>query len=111
MELLLNQFNQKKKVLKNYKFIPRKFSEFTQIKLKYVGDYTSGEINNLLLPKLINLIPEILTPPIIIEGVNKNKEAFYSCFIATKSNDVQSSKYRISQINQIFGKFNFRITK
>jgi len=108
VDLLLNQ---KKKVLEIYKFSPHKFSEFTQIKLKYVGDYTSGEINNLLLPKLINLIPEILTPPIIIEGVNKNKEAFYSCFIATKSNDVQSSKYRISQINQIFGKFNFRITK
>jgi len=108
MDLLLNQ---KKKVLEIYKFSPHKFSEFTQIKLKYVGDYTSGEINNLLLPKLINLIPEILTPPIIIEGVNKNKEAFYSCFIATKSNDVQSSKYRISQIKQIFGKFNFRITK
>jgi len=108
MELLLNQ---KKKVLKIYKVIPRKFSEFTQIKLKYDGEYTSGEINNLLLPKLINLIPEILTPPIIIEGVNKSQEHFYSCFIATKSNDVQSSKYRISQINQIFGKFNFRITK
>jgi len=108
MDLLLNQ---KKKVLEIYKFSPHKFSEFTQIKLKYVGDYTSGEINNLLLPKLINLIPEILTPPIIIEGVNKNKEAFYSCFIATKSNDVQSSKYRISQIKQIFSKFNFRITK
>ena len=108
VDLLLNQ---KKKVLEIYKFSPHKFSEFTQIKLKYVGDYTSGEINNLLLPKLINLIPEILTPPIIIEGVNKNKEVFYSCFIATKSNDVQSSKYRISQINQIFGKFNFRITK
>ena len=108
MELLLNQ---KKKVLKIYKFIPRKFSEFSQIKLKYDGEYTSGEINSLLLPKLINLIPEILTPPIIIEGVNKNQEPFYSCFIATKSNDVQSSKYRISQINQIFGKFNFRITK
>ncbi len=108
VDLLLNQ---KKKVLEIYKFSPHKFSEFTQIKLKYVGDYTSGEINNLLLPKLINLIPEILTPPIIIKGVNKNKEAFYSCFIATKSNDVQSSKYRISQIKQIFGKFNFRITK
>ena len=108
MELLLIQ---KKKGLKNYKFVPHKFSEFTQIKLKYDGEYTSGEINNLVLPKLINLIPEIITPPIIIEGVKKNQEAFYSCFIATKSNDIQSSKYRISQINQIFGKFNFRITK
>ncbi len=102
---------QKKKVLKKYTFALHKFSEFTQIKLKYDGEYTSGEINNFLLPKLINLIPEILTPPINIEGVNKNREAFYSCFIATKSNDVQSSKYRISQINQIFSKFNFRITK
>jgi predicted ATP-grasp superfamily ATP-dependent carboligase len=111
MELLLNQFNQKKKVLKNYKFIPRKFSEFTQIKLKYDGEYTSGEINNLVLPKLINLIPEIITPPIIMEAVSKNQEAFYSCFIATKSNDIQSSKYRKSQINQIFSTFDFRITK
>jgi len=108
MELLLFQ---KKKELKNYKFVPHKFSEFTQIKMKYDGVYTSGEINNLVLPKLINLIPEIITPPIIIEGVKKNQEAFYSCFYATKSNDIQSSKYRISQINQIFGKFNFRIIK
>jgi len=107
MELLLNQ----KKVLKINKFIPRKFSEFTQIKLKYDGEYTSGEIINFLLPKLINLIPEILTPPIIIEELVKNQETFYSCFIATKSKDNKSSKHRISQINQIFGKFNFRITK
>ena len=108
IELLLNQ---KKMLLKNYKFIPNKFSEFTQIKLKYDGEYTSGEINNLVLPKLINLVPEIITPPIIIEGVNKNQEAFYSCFIATKSNDIRSSKYRISQIIQIFSKFGFRIVK
>ncbi|MHA1487956.1 MAG: hypothetical protein ACTSSC_12410, partial [Promethearchaeota archaeon] len=106
-----NQFNQKKKLLKKYKFIPRKFSEFTQINLKYDGEYTSGEINNLVLPKLINLIPEIITPPIIMEEVSKNQEALYSCFIATKSNDIQSSKYRKSQINQIFSTFNFRITK
>ncbi|MBY8979040.1 MAG: ATP-grasp domain-containing protein [Candidatus Lokiarchaeota archaeon] len=107
MDLLLTQ----KKKLQNYKLIPHKFSEFTQIKLKYDGKYTLGEINNLVLPKLINLIPEIITPPIIIEGVNKSQEAFYSCFIATKSNDNQSSKHRISQINQIFSKFDFRITK
>ena len=108
MELLLNQ---KKKLLKNDKLIPHKFSEFTQIKLKYDGEYTNGEINNLVLPKLINLIPEIITPPIIIERVNKKQEIFYSCFIATKSNDIQSSKYRVSQIYQIFSKFDFRIIK
>ena len=111
MELLLNQFNQKKKLLKLYKFIPRKFSEFTQIKLKYDGEYTSEEINILVLPKLINLIPEIITPPIIINTISKNQEAFYSCFIATKSNDIQSSKHRMSQINQIFSTFDFRIIK
>ena len=91
--------------------IPHKFSEFTQIKLKYDGEYTSGEINILVLPQLINLIPEIITPPIIIEGVDKNQETFYSCFIATKSNDIQSSKHRMSQIAQIFSKFYFRIIK
>jgi len=108
MELLLNK---NRKLLKNSKLIPHKFSEFAQIKLIYDGKHTSGEINKLVLPKLINLIPEIITPPINIEGANKNQETFYSCFIATKSNDIQSSKYRISQINQIFDKFNFRITK
>ena len=108
MDLLLNQT---KKLHKNDKCIPRKFSEFTQLKLKYDGEYTSGELYNLILPKLINLIPEIITPPFIIEGVNKDQGAFYSCFIATKSNDAQSSKYRISQINQIFSKFDFRIIK
>ncbi len=108
MELLLKQ---NKKLLKNYKLIPHKFSEFAQIKLEYDGEYTSGEINKLVLPKLINMIPEIITPPIIIEGVNKNQETFYSCFISTKSNNIQSSKYRVSQINQIFSKFDFRIIK
>jgi len=47
----------------------------------------------------------------MIERVNKSLGAFYACFIATKSNDVQSSKHRISQINQIFGKYDFRIIK
>jgi len=108
IELLLNQKN---KLLKNDKFSPGKFSEFTQIKLKYDGEYTSGAINNLVLPKLLNLIPEILTPPIIIKGVKKDQKAFYSCFIATKSNDIQSSKHRMSQITQIFSKFDFRIIK
>ena len=108
MALLLNQT---KKLPKYVKFVPRKFSEFTQIKLKYDGEYTSGEINNLILPKLINLIPEIITPPFMIEGVNKSPGAFYSCFIATKSNDIPSSKHRISQINQIFGNYEFRIIK
>ena len=108
IELLLNQ---KKNLLKNDKFSPGKFSEFTQIKLKYDGEYTSGAINNLVLPKLLNLIPEILTPPIIIKGVKKDQKAFYSCFIATKSNDIQSSKHRMSQITQIFSKFDFRIIK
>ncbi|MHA1508907.1 MAG: ATP-grasp domain-containing protein [Promethearchaeota archaeon] len=107
MELLLNQ----KKGVKNCKLTPSKFSDFTQIKLKYDGEYTSGEINNLILPKLINQVPEILTPPIIIEGIINNQDAFYSCFIATKSDSIQLSKDRIAQINQIFSKFNFRITK
>jgi len=107
IELLLTQ----KKKLQNYKMIPHKFSEFTQIKLKYDGEYTSGEINMLVLPQLINLIPEIITPPIIIQGADKNQETFYSCFIATKSNDIQSSKHCISQITQIFSKFYFRIIK
>ena len=108
MELLLNQ---KKKLPKNYKLIPHKFSEFTRIKLKYDGEYTSEEINDLILPKLAKQIPEIITPPIRIEGESKNQNVFYSSFIATKSNNVQSSKYRISQINQIFSKFGFRIIK
>ena len=107
MELLLT----KKKKLQKYKLIPHKFSEFTQIKLKYDGTYTLGEINRLLLPQLISLIPEIITPPINIEGLNKKQEAVYSCFFATKSNDIQSSKYRISQINQILSKYDFKILK
>jgi len=105
MALLLDQ---KKKLLN---FLPQKFSEFTQIQLKYDGEYSSKEIINLVLPKLINLIPEIITPPIIIDRINKNQEAFYSCFIATKADNVQSSEHRSSQINQIFGKFDFSAFK
>lgn len=101
----------KKKQLKNNTLIPRKFSEFRQIKLKYEGDHTSEEIRTLISPQLINLIPELITPPIVLGGTIKNQEMFYSCFIATKSNDAKSSKYRVSQIYQIFSKFKFSATK
>jgi len=108
MGLLLTS---KKELLKKYILFPPKFSEFMQIKLKYDGEHTSEEIKSFIMPQLMNLISEIITPPIDFKGTIKNHEMLFSCFIATKSDNVTSSKSRVSQIYKIFKKFNFSAIK
>jgi len=108
MSLLLTP---KQKLLKNYTLIPHKFSEFMHIKLKYDGEHKSEEIDKFITPQLMNLIPEMITPPIEFKGTIKNHEMLFSCFIATKCNDAKSSKSRVSQIYQILKKFNFSSIK
>jgi len=74
------------------------FSRFFHLKLNYIGNETAEEINYRMIPKLIEEIPEIITPPINFIKNNKLQSNTYSCFIATKTRNFKSSEKRIKQI-------------
>jgi len=75
-------------------------------------DFYSDEFENIegfyenYMPKLMKLIPEFVTPPIALEDPN-----LYSCFIATKTKDLNSSKIRINKIFESLKSLNFKIIK
>jgi len=87
------------------------FSKFNQLELKYVGDETSNEIIDIIIPKLMSVIPEIVTPPIALSKSVVDRDLLYYCFIATKTKDLDSSEKRISKIIKIFGDYNFKTIK
>ncbi|MEE9377113.1 MAG: ATP-grasp domain-containing protein [Candidatus Lokiarchaeia archaeon] len=75
-------------------------------------DFYSDEFENTegfyedYMPKLIKQIPEFVTPPIALEDPN-----LYSCFIATKTKDLNSSKIRINKIFEALKSLNFKVIK
>ncbi|MFX1310722.1 MAG: ATP-grasp domain-containing protein [Promethearchaeota archaeon] len=75
-------------------------------------DFSHNNIEDMELPheepisKLMKLIPEFITPPISLNVPNK-----YSCFIATKTKDLISSKTRLKKIIQIIENLNFNVIK
>ncbi len=75
-------------------------------------DFYSDEFENTegfyedYMPKLIKLIPEFVTPPISLDNSN-----LYSCFIATKTKDLNSSKIRMNKIFESLKSLNFKIIK
>jgi predicted ATP-grasp superfamily ATP-dependent carboligase len=87
------------------------FSKFNQLELKYVGDETSKEIIGIIIPKLMRMIPEIVTPPIALSKSVVDRTLLYYCFIATKTKDFDSSEKRISKIIKIFNDYNFKTIK
>jgi len=104
-------FNQDKPSL-NLNGLPHQgFSKFNQLELKYVGDETSNEIIDIIIPKLMSVIPEILTPPIALSKAVVDRDLLYYCFIATKTKDLDSSEKRISKIIKIFDDYNFKTIK
>jgi len=90
---------------------PNRFSHFTRLELQYIGNKSFKSIINGIIPNLMKLIPEIVTPPIALQSSKVNKELIFSCFISTKTKDMMSSNKRISQIMTIFNNFNFRVIK
>jgi len=54
----------------------------------------------------MNNIPELVTPPISFDKSNR-----FSCFIATKTKDLLSSKKRLNKIFQFFKKMDFKVVK
>jgi len=104
-------FNQDKPSL-NLNSLPHQgFSKFNQLVLKYIGDETSNEIIGIIIPKLMSVIPEIVTPPIALSKSVKDQDLLYYCFIATKTKDLDSSEKRISKIIKIFDDYNFKTIK
>ena len=101
-------FNQDKPSLNLNRLPHQGFSKFNQLELKYVGDETSKEIIGIIIPKLMSLIPEIVTPPIALSKSDVEQDLLYYCFIATKTKDLKSSEKRISRIIGIFEEYNFK---
>lgn len=104
-------FKQYKSKFELTKSQPNKFSHFTRLELQYSGNKSFKSIINGIIPNLMKLIPEIVTPPIALQSSKINKELIFSCFISTKTKDMMSSNKRISQIMTIFNNFNFRVIK
>lgn len=108
LEFLFNQYKSKFELTK---VEPNKFSHFTRLELKYSGNKSFKNIMNAIIPKLIKLVPEIVTPPIALQSSNTKHELIYSCFISTKAKNSMSSNGRISQIMKILNKFDFIVIK
>ncbi len=104
-------FNRDKPSLNLNRLPHQGFSKFNQLELKYFGDKTSNEIISIIIPKLMSLIPEIVTPPIALSKSVMDRDLLYYCFIATKTKDLDSSEKRISKIIKIFSDYNFRTIK
>ncbi|GAI71357.1 unnamed protein product, partial [marine sediment metagenome] len=108
LEMIFNQ----DKPLPNLNNLPHQgFSKFSQLELKYVADETSNEIIGIIIPKLMSVIPEIVTPPIALSKSVVDRDLLYYCFIATKTKDLDSSEKRISKIIKIFDDYNFKTIK
>jgi len=108
LEFLFNQYKSKFELTK---LEPNMFSHFFRLELKYFGNKSFKKIMNAIIPKIIKLVPEIVTPPIALQSSNTNHELIYSCFISTKAKNSMSSNGRISQIMKILNKFDFIVIK
>jgi creatinine amidohydrolase/Fe(II)-dependent formamide hydrolase-like protein len=64
------------------------------------------EVNEELLDRLVKKIPEFVTPPISFNNSNH-----FTCFIATKSKDLSTSKERMNTIKTSLGKLGFENIK
>lgn len=80
-------------------------SHFTRLDFFYPDFKNIDVYNEELLPKLIKLIPEFVTPPISLDNSQN-----FSCFIATKSKDYTSSKIRVNEIINYMKSINFNIS-
>lgn len=81
-------------------------SIFRKLDLVYTKSkfYKQSKVD--LINELIRLIPELVTPPISLNESNQ-----FTCFIATKTKDLTSSKKRIQEIHQILRTLSFDIVK
>jgi hypothetical protein len=76
-------------------------SIFKRVELEYIGDKTFYEIRDTLIPKMVNKIPEFVTPPISFKRPNQTNKIHFSGFIATKEKEKKHSKKRLAEIYDI----------
>ena len=108
LEFLFNQYKSKFELTK---VEPNKFSHFTRLELKYSGNKSFKHIMKVIIPKIMKLVPEIVTPPTALQSSNTKHKLIYSCFISTKAKNSMSSSRRISQIMEILNRFDFILIK
>ncbi len=82
-------------------------SIYTRLELHYNGNFTTSEIIEKTMPKLIATIPEIIAPPITFTDSNPKEKRVYSCFISTKSKTAQDSQKRVDDIIEILREYQF----
>jgi predicted ATP-grasp superfamily ATP-dependent carboligase len=99
-------FNSKINNIINFVLDFNNYSFFTRIDFLHNKFENLELVNEELIPKLMKLIPEFVTPPISLSESNQ-----YSCFIATKTKDLQSSKIRFNKIIQVLENLGFNIIK
>ena len=83
------------------------YSIFSRLELNYTGNKSIDEIRNEIIPKLMSEIPELITPPISFYNSKNKENLHFSCFIATKSKDLNSSRMSIANIEKILEKHQF----
>lgn len=81
-------------------------SLFTRLELEYINSEPMKDLNEEITDKLISKIPEFITPPISF-----NKSNNFTCFIATKTKDLLSSRRRMDEIKQSLLNFGFKMVK
>lgn len=89
----------------------QKFSKFGRLDLEYTGTASFENVSKIIIPKIMNAIPEIISPPIKLRGDVNTQSDYYSCFIATKTKNLPSSERRINKIIKILEKKEFNIIK
>ena len=85
------------------------FSFFPKVELEYLGEKSLDEIYEVIIPKLIELIPELITPPITFEEDNNEGKYIFSCLLATKEKDAVASNNRIKSITKVLSDYDFKI--
>jgi len=108
MDIVLN-FNENNFDIYKNQF--HKFSKFGHLNLEYTETTSFENMSKIIIPQIINDIPEIVTPPIKLNGDPKTQGDYYSCFIATKTKNFPLSERRISKIIKILEKKEFSIIK
>ncbi|MFX1411106.1 MAG: ATP-grasp domain-containing protein [Promethearchaeota archaeon] len=103
VDLILNsKLNLKESVKIKY----LNYSIFSRLELFYSGSKPIEEVEHSIVPKIGDSISEFTTPPISL-----NKSKYFSCFIATKTKDLESSKNRLNDIENTLEKLEFIVLK
>ena len=92
--------------LKHYEVKYLYHSLFSRIEMDFNEKINNEEINEELIDSLVRKIPELVTPP-----VSFNNSNHFTCFIATKSKDLSTSKERMNEIKKSLGKSGFENIK